>query len=75
MGGGPRVFSAGVVVLQNELKVDIETLKTFGEIIIRLVLVQMALKYNLVILQTVLTFGAHIRVSFGDDVPPCLCSA
>ena len=41
-GGGPGVFSAGVLVLQDELKAELETLKTFSEITIRLVL-QMAL--------------------------------
>lgn len=42
VGGDPRVFSAGVLVLQDELKAELETLKTFSEITIRLVL-QMAL--------------------------------
>ena len=42
IGGGPRVFRAGVLVLQNELKVELETLKTFSEIALRLVLLQMA---------------------------------
>lgn len=42
IGGGPRVFSAGVLVLQKELKVELETLRKFSEITIGSVLLQMA---------------------------------
>lgn len=43
IGGGPRVFSVGDLVLQNELKVELENLKTFSEITTSLVFLQMAL--------------------------------
>ena len=39
---GPRVLSAGVLVLQKELKEVLETLKTFSEVRIGSVLLQMA---------------------------------
>lgn len=43
IGGGSRVFSVGNLVLQNELKVELENLKTFSEIATSLVVLQMAL--------------------------------
>lgn len=43
IGSGARVFCAGVIVLQNEQKVELKTLKTFSEININLVLLHIAL--------------------------------
>lgn len=47
IAGGPRIFSAGVLVFRNELKMELEILKAFSEITIRLILVQMALHFQL----------------------------